>query len=167
MDRNRFIWIRDDSVSPINRLGNPSDILLNHYYKQLDSNDMIYEEGYLMTKKGDVYEYSVEHATSHPTLEEKINSAMWIGSLTQKDQAKALHSVLDSHTTIKHKKKKKKKKKKKTNSTGLQQNESEFLIGYHTDQLPRIMYGLHGDSTYHCDSDLIDLYNAFEWHEEM
>lgn len=157
IDRNRFIWIRDDSVSDVNRIGSASEILLNHYHKDLDGHSLLYEEGYLMTKSGNVYEYSVENDESslhHPTLEEKMRCAMWIGSLVESahllnDVHEKLESQLDIHYQNGDK------------STGC-----EFLIGYHVNNsLPRIIYGAHNDVSYHCESDIIDLYNSLTWHE--
>ncbi len=157
LDRNRFVWIRDDSNKTI---GNASDVLLNHYYKELND-DMLYEEGYLMTKMGDVFQYSIGATQNeyHPSLDEKISSAQWVGTITEKDDIERLHSALDSHTTIHH-------EKTFETSSLLQKNESEFLIGYHHNELPRIMYGKQGNMLYHSESNLLDLYHACEWHEE-
>lgn len=160
IDRNRFIWIRDDSVSDVNRIGSTSDILLNHYHKDLDEGgqNLLYEEGYLMTKSGDVYEYSVEHdeaSLHHPTLEEKMSCAMWIGSLVSPDLLEDVHEKLESHSDIHH-------QREDGKSRGC-----EFLIGYHMNSsLPRIIYGAHNDVSYHYESDITDLYNSLEWHEE-
>lgn len=159
LDRGRFIWIRDDSTSQTNRIS--SDIILNHYYKELEGQHLLYEEGYLVTKLGDIYEYSVEHSEAsshHPTLEEKMGSAMYIGSLPHTETLDQLHEKLASHTDIHHQKQEK---------PLLQHNECEFLVGYHMNALPRIIYGSHGDKHYHNESDIAELYHSLEWHEEV
>lgn len=165
LDRNRFVWVRDDSTQQ--QLRDTSQIVLNHYYKELEGRDMLYEEGYLFTRSGDVYEYSVEHSEAvphHTSLSEKMACAMWLGRLTNEESLTELHDSMGAHHDTKS------ITKRNTDNLALAHNECEFLVGYHTgDVLPHILYGLHGNKAYHNDSatvNLLTLYNTLEWHEE-
>ena len=168
LDRNRFVWVRDDSAQQQRQLNTPSSpVVLNHYYKELEGRDMLYEEGYLFTQSGDVYEYSVEHPHAvphHTSLDEKMACAMWLGRLVNTESLTELHDTMgDQHDTTSI-------TKREATDDALTSNECEFLVGYHSGEaMPRILYGMHGNNVYHNDTatkNLRTLYSALEWHSD-